>query len=255
MKKLLLIAVLATFLKGLIFISPTHEEQQPIRALLITGGGWHDYETQEQLLTEGISQRLGNKIEWTVVHEGEGDPDYHVSVLKEENWTDGYDVVVHNTGFGRVTDPDFVEQFVKHHMGTPAVLIHASIHSYRYAEPADPWFEFMGLQSMAHEDQRRFEVENLEPEHPIMHDFPEVWEAPKDEVYIVEKVWGDITPLARAYGEETGQYHTTTWTHEINDTRIFATTLGHNNAVFEEKVFLDKITCGLLWAVDRLEKK
>lgn len=245
-------ALFISFLMGVTFASFSQEKQSPIQALLITGGGWHDYETQEKMLTEGISERLGNEIKWTVIHEGDGEPDYHVSILQEENWAEGYDVVVHNTGFGRVTDPDYVAKFVKHHVGTSAVLIHASVHSYRYAEPADPWFEFMGLQSMGHEGQRQFEVENLAPEHPIMKDFPETWMSPVDEVYIIEKIWGDITPLARAYGQETGEFHTTSWTHEINNTRLFATTLGHNNETFKENVFLDKIANGILWAVGRL---
>lgn len=227
-------------------------EQPPVRALLITGGGWHDYETQEKLLTEGISERLGDRIEWTIIHEGDGEPDYHVSILQEENWADAYDVVVHNTGFGRVRDAEFVANFVKHHKGTPAVLIHAAVHSYRYAEPADPWFEFMGFQSMRHEGQREFEVENLAPEHPIMKEFPEVWLSPADEVYVTEEIWGDITPLARAYGTETEEYHTVSWTHEMEGTRVFVTTLGHNNETFEKKEFLDKIANGLLWAVDEL---
>ncbi len=252
MKNFFPVASLLVFLIGLTYVSFSQEKQSPIQALLITGGGWHDYEAQEELLTQGISERLGDKIEWTVIHEGDGEPDYHVSVFQEENWAKDYDVVVHNTGFGRVTDPDYVAQFVKHHMGTPAVLIHASVHSYRYAEPADPWFEFMGLQSMSHEGQRRFEVENLAPDHPVMEGFPEVWTSPQDEVYIIEKTWGDITPLARAYGQETEEYHTVTWTHELNNTRVFATTLGHNNETFEENVFLDKVANGILWAVGRL---
>lgn len=230
----------------------TSSENTPIQALLITGGGWHDYEAQERMLTDGISERLGDRIEWTVVHEGDGEPDYHVSVMQEENWTEGYDVIVHNTGFGRVTDPGYVAHFVEHHKGTPAVLIHAAVHSYRYAEPADPWFEFMGLQSMRHESQREFEVENVAPEHPVMDGFPEVWLTPVDEVYIIERIWGDITPLARAYGVETEEYHPVTWTHEFNGTRVFATSLGHNNEVFEEDVFLDKVSNGILWAVGRL---
>lgn len=236
----------------LIFLSCSAGAQDPIRALLITGGGWHDYETQEQLLTEGISERIDQEIEWTIVHEGEGEPDYHVSVLQEENWAENYDVVVHNTGFGRVTDPGFVAQFVEHHQGTPAVLIHASVHSYRYAEPADPWFEFMGLQSMWHEDQREFEVENIASEHPIMKGIPETWMSPADEIYVIEETRGDITPLARAYGTETEEYQTISWTHQVNDTRIFATTLGHNNEMFEKEEFLTQVANGFLWAVEKL---
>lgn len=234
-------------------VSCTNGQQQPIKALLITGGGWHDYETQEKLLTDGITERLGEEnIEWTIIHEGDGEPDHHVSVMQEENWAEGYDVVVHNTGFGRVTDPEFVANFVEHHKGTPAVLIHASVHSYRYAEPADPWFEFMGFQSMWHEDQREFDVENIAPEHPVMNGFPDNWPSPADEVYVVEELWGDITPLARAYGTETEEYHTVTWTHENGGSRVFATTLGHNNESFEKDEFLDKITNGILWAAERL---
>lgn len=234
------------------FVSCAANNEPAIQALLITGGGWHDYEAQERMLTEGISERLGDSIEWTIIHEGDKEPDYHVSIMKEENWAEGYDVIVHNTGFGRVTDPDFVAHMVEHHSGTPAVLIHASVHSYRYADPADPWFEFMGIQSMRHESQRQFEVENEAPEHPIMEGFPEVWMSPADEIYVIEEVWGDITPLARAYGTETEEYHTVTWTHEINDTRVFATTLGHNNEIFEKDEFLNKISNGILWAVGRL---
>lgn len=233
-------------------ISCADEQDPVINALLITGGGWHDYETQERLLTEGVKERLGDQIQWTIIHEGDGEPDHHVSIMQEENWAEGYDVIVHNTGFGRVTDPEFVEHFVEHHEGTPAVLIHASVHSYRFAEPAQPWFKFIGLQSMGHESQREFEVENIAPNHPVMENFPEKWMAPVDEVYIIERVWGNITPLARAYGVDTEEYHTITWTHEFSNTRVFATTLGHNNEMFEQSVFLDKVTNGILWAAGRL---
>jgi len=237
---------------GFSLISCNSEQQQPIQALLITGGGWHDYDTQEELLINAMNERLGDRIEWTVVHEGDGEPDHHVSVMMEENWAAEYDLIIHNTGFGRVDDPEYVSHFVQNHLGTPAVLIHASVHSYRYAEPADPWFEFMGLQSMWHEGQREFEVENIAPDHPIMRDFPETWLTPPDEVYVIEEIWGNITPLARTYGTETEEYQTVTWTHEFNGTRIFATTLGHNNEMFEQKEFLDKVANGVLWAVNQL---
>jgi len=62
-------------------------------------------------------------------------------------------VNVHNSGFGRTADTDFVALFVEQYKGTPAEIIHAAIHSYRSAEPAFTWFEFMGLESMSHESQ------------------------------------------------------------------------------------------------------
>lgn len=227
------------------------QPESPLKVLLLTGGGWHDYETQQQLLTEGVNEHLGESIEWTIVHEGEGEPDHHISVLQEENWAEGYDLVVHNTGFGRVTDSGFVARFTDYHTGTPAVLIHASVHSYRYAEPADPWFAFMGLKSMWHEDQRSFEVENLAPAHPVMENIPAGWSSPPDEIYVIEEVIGEITPLAQAYGQQTEEYQTVAWTHEVGDTRIFATTLGHNNETFEQEEFLEMVANGILWAAGR----
>jgi type 1 glutamine amidotransferase len=242
------------FLLLLILLMAVHSQAQEsaIKALLITGGGWHDYETQKKLLIDGINDQVDVEIEWTVVHEGDGNPDYHASILEEKNWAEDYDVIIHNTGFGRVTDSEFVAKFVKHHYGTPAVLIHASIHSYRYAESADPWFEFMGYQSMWHEDQREFKVENIATDHPIMNDVSESWMSPPDEIYVTEKVWGEITPLLRAYGEQSDDYQTVSWTHEINNTRVFATSLGHNNETFEQEEFIKLVSNGLLWTVERL---
>lgn len=239
-------------LVSLFAVHPAQGQESPIRALLITGGGWHDYESQKEMLIQGISERLGDRIEWTVVHEGDGKPDHQVSVLQESNWAENYDVVVHNTGFARVRDPDFLAKFVNHHKGTPAVLIHAAIQSYRYAEPADPWFQFMGYQSMVSEDERNLEIENTAPEHPVMEGIPETFSITGEEVYVAEDIWGDITMLARAYGEEMQEYQPVSWTHESDSTRVFATTLGHDNKTFEQEEFVTMVANGLLWAVGRL---
>lgn len=225
-----------------------------LRVLYLTGGGWHDYETQEELLPAGLDARIDG-VDWTIVHEGEGAPDHKLSVLQEEGWAEDYDVVVHNHGFGRLEDAEFVEHVVEQHTGTPAVVIHAANHSFRYSEPADPWFAFLGQQSMRHEDQRPLQVENVAPEHAITNDFPARWETPvDDELYVIEEVWGDITPLARAYGEETDEHHVVAWTHEAQEgTRVFSTTLGHNNGMYEQPEFLDMIANGLLWATGELD--
>lgn len=239
---------------SLAMASPASGQETPIKALLITGGGWHDYQVQEKLLTEGVNERLGGQVEWTVIHEGEGNPAHKVSIFKKQNWTDKYDVVVHNTGFARMRDADFLAQFVEEHKGTPAVLIHAAIQSYRYAEPADPWFTFMGYQSMVSEEESRPEIENMAPDHPIMKGIPKTFAIPEDEVFIAEKIWGDITLLARAYGEETGEYQPVSWTHDVDSTqtRVFATTLGHHNEMYEQDEFLTMVSNGILWAVERL---
>src|SRR5690625_8026596 len=82
--------------------SCTSGEEPPVRALLITGGGWHAYEAQAGLLTEGIRARVGEvAIEWTIIREGGGEPDHHASLLREEHRAHDFDALVHNTGLRR----------------------------------------------------------------------------------------------------------------------------------------------------------
>ena len=45
------------------------------------------------------------------------------------------------------------------------------------------------------------------------------------------------------------------WTNTYNQkTRVFATTLGHNNATVADPRYLDLVTRGLLWSVDKLDE-
>jgi hypothetical protein len=39
---------------------------RPIRALYVTGGGFHDFVAQEQIVPRGLAERL--RIEWTIDH-------------------------------------------------------------------------------------------------------------------------------------------------------------------------------------------
>jgi len=87
-----------------------------------------------------------------------------------------------------------------------------------------------------------------------MKGFPQVWQTPTDEMYIVERVWPSLTPLAEAYGVETKKNHVCIWTNTYGNTRIFATTLGHGNETMEQEVFLDVVTRGLLWVCSRLDE-
>ena len=44
------------------------------------------------------------------------------------------------------------------------------------------------------------------------------------------------------------------WTNTYNEkSKVFATTLGHNNATVEDPRYLDLVTRGLLWSVGKLD--
>jgi type 1 glutamine amidotransferase len=224
---------------------------RPIRALYVTGGCCHDYDVQKDLIPKGIAARA--KVEWKVVHQGGTSRDAMIELYKDPDWADGFDVVVHNECFGAVVDADFVENIVRPHRdgGVPAVTIHCSTHSYRVVA-TDEWRKLLGVSSYSHESHHAFEVVNLKADHPVMIGFPEKWQTPAGELYKISKVWEHTTPLGQAFGEDTQMDHVCVWVNQYGKARVFGTTIGHHNETIETGVYLDLLTRGLLWSVDKL---
>ncbi len=224
-------------------------EVKPIRALMVCGGCCHDYTRQKKILSEGIGARA--RVEFTVVHEG-SDRTNRVSIYEKPNWWAGYDVVLHNECFGFVDDNKFIEGITAAHAaGVPAVMLHCSAHSYRQGK-TDEWRKLLGISSFSHEKNRDLKVVNVNPEHPVMKGFPAEWLNKKDELYKNEKVWPNMIPLAKAYGEDTKKEHVCVWLNTYGQARVFATTLGHGNETMQSEEYLGLVTRGLLWACDKL---
>lgn len=244
--------VLATAL--LCAVSTAHaQEADPIQALYVTGGGYHDYEGQKRILTRGLAARAN--IEWTIDHEAGDANDHKLSLYNDPDWHEPFDVVVYNICFASVTDAEYVDRFTRAHRdsGTAAIVLHCAMHSYRDAE-TDAWNRLIGLRTYHHEQQQReFELEAVRPEHPIMAGFPtDGWRSPRDEIYIVEETFDELIPLAQAYGPETEEDHVVIWANRYGNARVFGTTAGHNNAVMADPVYLGVVARGLLWVVDKL---
>jgi uncharacterized protein len=224
---------------------------QPIRALLVTGGGWHDFETQKQLITEGLSERI--HIEWTVDYEAGRRADFSPTRFEDENWIDGFDIVIHNHGLTNLREHDPLAARIAdahHESGVPAVVIHNTLHSLRDSEK---WHEFMGVKSRVHESNRPREIKNLAPEHPIMRDFSETWTPATVELYTIERVDEGTTVLADCYGERHDRRHATYWTHQYGKAPVFGTTIAHDNRAVADPVYLDTLARGVLWATGKLD--
>jgi type 1 glutamine amidotransferase len=222
---------------------------EPLRALLITGGCCHDYAAQKKILTEGISARAN--VVWTIVHEGGDSHDHMVSVYQKPDWAKGYDVVVHNECFGAISNVAFVDRIASAHTnGVAAVVIHCSIHSYRFAH-TDEWRKVLGVSSFSHEGNRTFDVVNVKPENPIMAGFPSKWSDPHDELYRITKLWPNCVPLAKGIGVK-GEEHVCVWANTCGKGRVFGTTLGHGDGTMQDPVYLDLVSRGLLWACGKL---
>lgn len=252
MMKIVVSGMIITFLSAgaSVFAEADAKAAQPLRALLISGGGWHDYDGQLEILTDGISARAN--VVWTIDGEAGEAADVKLSRHKRKGWADGFDVIVYNICLSGVTDVAYVEGIARTHAetGVPAVFIHCAIHSYR-AE-TDAWFRFGGVTSHRHGEHYPFEIVNIRPEHPIMRAFPDTWMTPKGELYLIEKVWPDATPLAHAMSRDTNKYEVCVWTNRFGKARVFGTTVGHHNETMAAKEYLDLMARGILWAAEKL---
>ena len=68
------------------------------------------------------------------------------------------------------------------------------------------------------------------------------------------------TPLARGRqtvkkkdGTTRDDESVVVWSNDYNGTRVFSTTIGHNNATVEDSRYLDLVARGLLWACGKVD--
>ena len=226
------------------------EPVTPVRALLITGGCCHDYAYQANQLQTGSKARAN--VTWTVLHDPRKGTKGQIDLYNDPNWGKAYDVVVHNECFAKTTDAEYIRKITSvHRKGLPAVVIHCAMHTYRDAK-IDDWREFLGVTSRRHEHQANYRVVPVAPKHPIMQGFPDTWKTPKDELYVVDKIWPGTTALATSRSERNEKTHPVFWVSTYGKARVFGTTFGHGNATWDDTVFIDTVTRGMLWAAGKL---
>jgi type 1 glutamine amidotransferase len=235
---------------------------KPIRALLVLGGCCHDYQTQSQLLSEGITHRA--HVEVVIAYDPDRSTGHLNPVYQSPDWADGFDVVIHDECSSDVKDLALIDRILEpHRKGLPAVLLHCGMHSYRSQGYPDvtPWFEFTGLQSTGHGPQVPIEIAFSDHSDPITKGL-ENWTTIREELYnnSAGRLLDSARPLARGTqtlrsksGEERQEDCVVVWTNNYRDTaKVFATTLGHNNDTVADARYLDLITRGLLWTCGKL---
>lgn len=219
-----------------------------IRALYVTGGGFHDFEAQEAIIPAGLAERI--PIEWTIDRTAGTSTDTLIDRHRDTAWADEFDLVVYNMSFSHVVDPEWIDRIAHAHRdkGVPAVILHGATHSYRRST-TESWKALMGASSMRHDAQREFRVERIAPDHPIVRDLPPEWGPGVDELYEIERTWPTITPLLQAWSVESEAHHPVAWTNEHGAARVFVTTLGHNNSTMASPEYLDMVARGVRWAL------
>jgi type 1 glutamine amidotransferase len=248
-----MVLLLVALLTGL--AAPGASQQpppRPIRALYVTGGGFHDFVAQEEIVPPGISARTN--IVWTIDHTAGTSTEALIARHADTRWADEFDVVVYNMSFSYVVDPQWIERIAHAHRdkGVAAVILHGATHSYRRST-TDAWRELMGVASMRLDKQREFGIERLAADHPIVRDLPAEWGPGSDELYNIDRTWPSMTPLVQAWSIESGKHFPVVWTNTYGKARVFATTMGHTNRTMSDPVYLDLVTRGLLWTLGKLQ--
>lgn len=225
-------------------------DPKPLRALLITGGCCHDYGTQKDLLKKGLEARL--RIIVDQIHTDDSSTKARFPLYENADWAQGYDVVIHDECSSDVKDMPYVQNILNAHKTVPAVNLHCAMHCYRTG--TDDWFKFVGIQSTGHGPQVPIEITFTAKDHPVTKGLSD-WTTIREELYNNVKVFDSATPLARGKqviksrnGEDREVESVVAWANQYGDTRIFSTTLGHNNQTVGDDRYLSLLANGLLWA-------
>jgi type 1 glutamine amidotransferase len=241
----------------------------PLRILLITGGCCHDYARQKDILKDGITARANAVIDQ--IHTDDTTSHPPLLILGNPDYAKGYDLVIHDECASQISDQAKVEAVLEPHRGgIPAVNLHCAMHSYRIGDAKDPvtpgtphglWFEYLGLQSSGHGAQLPIAISFTDQQNPIARKMSD-WTTVNEELYNNVHVFESAHPIAR--GKQTAKSKDGTdrvddfvvvWTslYGPKKTRVFSTTLGHNNATVEDGRYLDLVTRGVLWATGHLK--
>lgn len=256
------IKIIALALTSFAFVQGAYAETKPLKVMLITGGCCHDYKTQTELLKKGIEERTHAEV--VQIHVDDNSTKPPLPIFGNPDYATGYDIVIHDECAAGITDPDIISGVLKPHVdGTPAVNLHCAMHSYRFGDfkkKVEPtadngkWFEFLGLQSTRHGPQKPIDITFVDKEHPATKTLAD-WTTKNEELYNNIAVHDGSKVLAK--GKQGTEETVVVWTNLYGPkkTRVFCTTIGHNNETVGDPRYLDLVTRGLLWACGKIDDK
>ncbi len=273
MKRLLLPALLL-FTAAAAFSA---DRPKPLKVLLITGGCCHDYAKQKDLLKEGLEKRAN--IEVTLMHTDDKSTKPPLELLGNPDYAKGFDLVLHDECAADIKDPAVIQGVLKPHQdGVPGVNLHCAMHSYRFGDFGKPvavgaenarWYEYLGLQSTGHGPQEPIALAFVDATSPITKGMSG-WTTIKEELYNNIQILGGQALVRgkqtvkgkakQADGTETETSKdvetVVAWTNLYGDkkTRVFSTTIGHNNETVKDDRYMELVTRGVLWACDKIDE-
>ena len=223
-----------------------------IKALMVAGGCCHDYPVQGSIMMKLLQNEL--PIDWHFAYLNWGANRDVPTFYEDPKWYEGYDVIVHNDCFtppdSLVSDRYIANVGAANRSGIPSVVIHCAMHTFR-DEKGDQWRSVLGVHSMRHGPAHNIAVKIVAPQHPVMAGIRADWVTPVDELYVFERVFPGVVPLASGVDPADGREHAVAWVHQNNGARVFGTTLGHGMDPWNDPVSQTLLAQGFRWAVGR----
>ncbi len=231
---------------------------KPLKALLVIGGCCHDYAKQKDILKAGLEERANLVVD--ISYSADKGTKATFPCYDKENWAEGYDVIIHDECSADIKDLAVVNRILDaHRKGTPGVNLHCAMHCYRTApnvgKPVETgtndslWFDYLGLQSSGH--GRQLPITVTYSAHPATAGL-ENWTTINEELYNNIRIYDSSTTLAK--GKQGEQETVVAWAHEYGEkkTKVWSTTLGHNNETVADAKYLDLVVRGILWSTGKL---
>jgi hypothetical protein len=248
---------------------PLAAAPKPLRVLLLTGGCCHDYTKQKDILKQGLEARANVTVD--IIYSDDTSTHPPLPIYGHPDYAQGYDLVIHDECAADISDPAVVEGVLKPHRdGIPGVNLHCAMHCYRIGDPNTPvtpgaphgfWFEYLGLQSSGHGPQKPIAIAFTAKDSSItkgLDDWTTINEEHYNNVHIFDSAHalahGKQTVKQRDGSDKTNDF-VVVWTNEYGPkkTRVFSTTIGHNNATVADPRYLELVTRGVLWATGHLQ--
>lgn len=234
----------------------------PLKVLLITGGCCHDYKTQKDILKTGLESRVNCAV--TQIHVDDKSTKPPLPIHGNPDYAKGYDLVIHDECAADIKDQAVIDGVLKPHVdGIPAVNLHCAMHSYRFGDFGKPvtatadnakWYLYLGLQSTGHGPQEPIAITFVDKDHPITKGVAD-WTTIKEELYNNIAIHGGHALAKGKQMVKDKEVETVVaWTNEFgpNKTKIFSTSIGHNNDTVADPRYLDLVARGVLWTTGHI---
>lgn len=219
---------------------------RPVRVLVVTGGGYHDFVGNPQLLLDGLRAETDLHFDGSA-RLGEGAPDAAgvLALLAAPDLATRYDaLLLYTQGELGFTDAQQLNLAKAVANGLGIVALHCALDSHPNWPAGDM---LLGARFESHPPFGEIEVTLDIGDHPVSAGLPTSWSL-RDEFYHLRKVkLEDAAVLMTGISPAGGARRPVTWAKSYGEGRVVATILGHGPETHADPRYRRLVAQALRW--------